>query len=77
MGVSVFMYVENVDAVVKRAIDEGATLTMEVADHFRGDRFGSITDPPGHSWSFATHIEDVTPKQIAERAKEATAARSN
>jgi PhnB protein len=66
-----FMYVEDVDAVVKRAVESGATITMEIADQFWGDRFGSITDPFGHSWSIATHVEDVPPDEIAERAKAA------
>ena len=71
---SVFMYVEDVDAVVKRAVDQGATVTMEVADQFWGDRFGTITDPFGQSWSIATHVEDVPPDEMAERAKAAMAA---
>jgi PhnB protein len=70
---SVFMYVEDVDAVVKQAVDAGATVTMEVADQFWGDRFGSITDPFGHSWSIATHVEDVPPEEMADRAKAAMA----
>ena len=70
---SVFMYVEDVDAVVKQAVDAGATITMEVADQFWGDRFGSIQDPFGHSWSIATHVEDVPPEEMAERAKQAMA----
>jgi PhnB protein len=74
---SVFMYVEDVDAVVKEAVDAGATITMEVADQFWGDRLGSVTDPFGHSWSIATHIEDVPPEEMAERAKEAMAAMSS
>jgi len=73
---SVFMYVEDVDAVVKQAVDAGASMTMEVADQFWGDRFGTITDPFGHVWSIATHIEDLTPEEIAERAKAAMAATS-
>ena len=73
----VFMYVEDVDAVVKRAVDTGATVAMEVADQFWGDRFGTIIDPFGHSWSIATHVENVTPEQIAERAREAMAAMSS
>jgi PhnB protein len=76
-SVSVFMYVEDVDAVVKRAVDAGATVTMEVADQFWGDRFGSVTDPFGHSWSVATHVEDVAPEEMAERAKAAMAAMSS
>jgi PhnB protein len=70
-SVSVFMYVEDVDAVVKQAVDAGATVTMEVADQFWGDRFGAITDPFGHVWSIATHVEDVPPEEMAERAKAA------
>ena len=69
----VFMYVEDVDAVVKQAVDAGATVTMEVADQFWGDRFGTITDPFGHVWSIATHVEDVPPEEMAERAKAAMA----
>jgi PhnB protein len=71
---SVFMYVEDVDAVVKRAVDAGATITMEVADQFWGDRFGTVTDPFGHVWSIATHVEDVSPEEMAERSREAMAA---
>ena len=72
-----FMYVEDVDAVVKRAVESGATVTIEIADQFWGDRFGSITDPFGHSWSIATHVEDVSPEEIEERGKAAMAAVSN
>jgi PhnB protein len=71
---SIFMYVEDVDAVVARAIDAGATIAMEVADQFWGDRFGTVTDPFGHLWSVATHVEDVPPEEMAERAKAAMAA---
>ncbi|MGN6431390.1 MAG: VOC family protein [Gaiellaceae bacterium] len=72
-----FMYVEDVDGVVKRAVESGATITMEIADQFWGDRFGSITDPFGHSWSIATHVEDVPPAEMAERAKAAMAEMSS
>jgi PhnB protein len=71
---SVFLYVEDVDAVVKRAVDTGATITMEIADQFWGDRFGSVTDPFGHQWSIATHVEDLSPEEIEERGKAAMAA---
>ena len=70
----VFLYVEDVDAVVKRAVEAGASVTMEVADQFWGDRFGTVTDPFGHVWSVATHVEDVPPAEMAERAKAAMAA---
>jgi PhnB protein len=74
---SIFMYVEDVDAVVKQAVDAGATLTMEVADQFWGDRFGTVTDPFGHVWSIATHVEDLTAEEITERGKAAMAAMSS
>jgi PhnB protein len=69
----IFLYVEDVDAVARRAVEAGATITMEVADQFWGDRFGSVKDPFGHEWSLATHIEDVLPEEMAERAKAAMA----
>ena len=70
---SVFMYVEDVDAVVKRAVDAGGTIAMEVADQFWGDRFGALTDPFGHVWSIATHVEDVSPEEMEERGRQAMA----
>ena len=70
------MYVDDVDAAVKQAVDAGATITMPVDDQFWGDRFGTITDPFGHVWAIATHIEDVPPEEMAERAKAAMSAMS-
>jgi PhnB protein len=70
---SVFLYVEDVDAVVQRAVDAGATVTMAVENMFWGDRFGSLSDPFGHHWSLATHVEDLTEEEMAERAREAMA----
>jgi PhnB protein len=70
---SVMLYVEDVDALVKQAVDAGATVLMEVGDQFWGDRFGSIQDPFGHSWGIATHVEDLTPEEIAERGRAAMA----
>ncbi len=66
---SLMLYVKDVDAVVKRAVEAGATLTMPVADQFYGDRCGSVKDPFGHKWSIATHIEDVPPEEIERRAR--------
>jgi PhnB protein len=64
---SVFLYVEDVDEVVKEAVDAGAAVTMEVTDQFWGDRFG-VTDPFGHVWSIATH-RGCPPEEMAKRAK--------
>ena len=73
-SVSIFVYVEDVDALFRQAVEAGATVTMELEDQFWGDRFGSVTDPYGHNWSFATHVEDVPPEEMEERAKAAMAA---
>ncbi|MFN2469032.1 MAG: VOC family protein [Gaiellaceae bacterium] len=75
--VGIFLYVEDVDAVVERAIEAGATLTMEVDDMFWGDRFGTVSDPFGHAWQIATHKEDLSPEEIMERGKAAMAAMSS
>jgi PhnB protein len=72
-SVSIFMYVEDVDAVFQQAVDAGATVTMQLDDMFWGDRFGSVLDPYGHSWSLASHVEDVPPEEMEERAKQAMA----
>ena len=65
----VFMYVEDVDEVAQQAIDAGGTMLTPPEDMFWGDRFGSITDPFGHVWHIATHVEDVPPEEMAERAE--------
>lgn len=58
--VTLHLYVEDVDAFVKRALDAGAKLTMPVQDMFWGDRYGKLEDPFGHHWSVATHVRDVS-----------------
>jgi PhnB protein len=64
------LYVDNVDATFKQAISAGAKSDQQPADMFWGDRYGKITDPFGHSWSLATHVEDVAPQEMAKRMKE-------
>jgi uncharacterized glyoxalase superfamily protein PhnB len=60
----VMLYVKDVDAVFARAVDAGAKGTMPPQDTFWGDRFGQVEDPFGHAWSMATHIRDVSPKEM-------------
>ena len=67
------VYVQDADATFKQALDAGATESMPLQDMFWGDRFGQVTDPFGHLWQIATHIEDVPPEEMAERAKAAMA----
>ncbi len=69
--VSLYLYIPDVDRVVERAVREGAKLLKPVQDQFYGDRSGFIQDPFGHLWGVATHIEDVAPQELQERAKKA------
>jgi uncharacterized glyoxalase superfamily protein PhnB len=62
--VTIHLYVEDVDAVVARAVDAGAKIIMPVADMFWGDRYGRLDDPFGHHWSVATHIRDVSAEDM-------------
>ncbi len=65
--VGIFLYVPDVDATYKQAVDAGATPTMPPVDQFWGDRYGKLRDPFGHEWSVATHIEDVPMDEMAKR----------
>jgi uncharacterized glyoxalase superfamily protein PhnB len=68
--VTLHLYVPDVDATFKQAVDAGASVRMPVADMFWGDRYGQVTDPFGHHWSIATHVKDVTPEEMAEAMKQ-------
>ena len=61
------IYLDNVDSAFRKAIDAGGTEKMPVENQFWGDRMGTLTDPFGHKWSLATHVEDVPPEQFQER----------
>ncbi|MBJ6752483.1 VOC family protein [Geomonas anaerohicana] len=71
--ISFYLYVENVDAAFRRALEAGAIEKMEVQDMFWGDRAGSLQDPFGYNWMLATHTRDLTPEEIREGAKAAFA----
>jgi len=66
--VTVHLYVPDADAVFNSAVAAGAKVKMPLADQFWGDRYGQVEDPSGHLWSIATHKEDLSSEQIAERA---------
>jgi PhnB protein len=63
------IYTDDADSAFQRAIDAGGKQTMPVENQFWGDRMGGLTDPFGHKWSIATHVEDVPPEQYEERMK--------
>jgi len=62
-----YVYVEDSDAVFKRAIAAGAKMMEPVADKDWGDRIGALTDPFGHIWMVATHKRDVPIEEVAKR----------
>jgi len=65
--VSLHLYVEDVDAFVKKALAAGAKERKAVTDQFYGDRSGQLEDPFGHLWWVATHKEDVAPEEMQKR----------
>jgi PhnB protein len=65
--VSMMFYVKDVDAVFGRAVAAGAVARQPVKDQFYGDRSGTLADPFGHTWTIATHVEDVSPDEMERR----------
>jgi uncharacterized glyoxalase superfamily protein PhnB len=70
-----YLYVEDVDAMYKKAIAAGGKSISEPATQFYGDRHGGVEDSEGNNWWVATHVEDVSPQELERRAKEAMAKR--
>jgi PhnB protein len=71
---SIFLYVNDCDALWNRAVAAGATVKMALADQFWGDRYGTLEDRFGNTWSIATHKEDVPPAEMEKRGAAAMAA---
>lgn len=65
--VSIHLYVEDVEAMFNQAVAAGAKVCKPVEDQFYGDRSGTLTDPFGHTWTVATHTEDVSFEEIQKR----------
>jgi PhnB protein len=68
-GVSsgLMIYVPDCDAVFDAAVAAGATVVKPLTNQFYGDRSGTVTDPFGHMWTVATHVEDVEPAEMQKR----------
>jgi PhnB protein len=62
------LYTDDVDALWKRVVDNGAEVRQPLADMFWGERYGQITDPFGHRWGLAQYLRDVPRQEIAEAA---------
>jgi uncharacterized glyoxalase superfamily protein PhnB len=68
--VTIHLHVDDADAMIRAAVASGATLEHEPADHFYGERSGSIYDPFGHRWLIGHTIEEVTPEEMQRRYTE-------
>ena len=68
--VGFWIYVDDADALFKRAISAGGVEVWPMADQFWGDRCGSFKDPEGLQWTIATRKEDLTPEEMMQRQKE-------
>lgn len=66
--VALRLYVDDVEGVFERAVQSGATIVSKPHGTFWGDRVAEIVDPFGHSWTIATHVEDLSPEEISARA---------
>lgn len=67
---SLLLYVEDVDAAFKKATEAGAKVLRPLKNEFFGDRMGTLQDPFGNNWHFASHIEDVSPEEMEKRSKQ-------
>ena len=67
---SLWLYVNDSDALFNRAVAAGAEVRMPLADQFWGDRGGAIGDPEGYSWWIATRVEEFTPEEMKKRAED-------
>lgn len=69
-GMTIHLWVNDVDKAWQRALDAGAKVAMELSNQFWGDRYGHVTDPFGHRWSLASRVEDLSEEEVARRGEE-------
>lgn len=69
--VTLHLYVEDADGLVKQAADAGAKITMPVQDTFWGDRYGRLEDPFGHQWAIATRVREMSFQEMREASRKA------
>jgi uncharacterized glyoxalase superfamily protein PhnB len=71
---SLWVYVEDCDALFNRAVAAGAEVAPgpmgQLQDQFWGDRSGTLKDPHGYTWTIATRKEDLTPEEMKQRQDE-------
>ena len=65
-----YLYVENVDKVVSKALSLGGTGKGPVMDMFWGDRSGVVVDPDGYTWMVSTHKAEPSVKEMKKKMME-------
>src|SRR5205823_4374283 len=70
--VLLYLYVADVDATYRHALEAGAKSVREPQDQFYGDRIAQVADPSGHIWFISTHKEDVSSEEMKRRMTTAT-----
>lgn len=73
VSAALHVYVEDVDAVYRRALEAGATSVSEPTNQFYGDRSAHVTSPGGVTWFITTHVEDVSADEMQRRMEAARA----
>jgi PhnB protein len=67
-GVSFYCYVPDADVAFKKAVGSGAKVKENLNDSFWGDRTGTVTDPFGINWTFATRVKELSQEEIKKAA---------
>ena len=73
MASMLYVYVEDVDVVYKKALQAGGTSVSEPKNQFYGDRSAGVRDPLGNHWGIVTHFEEVSPEEMRKRMAAQTA----
>jgi len=66
-SIAIHLHVDDASGFVQQAVAAGATVVRELADHFYGERSGTVRDPFGHEWLIGQHIEDVSTNEMQRR----------
>jgi PhnB protein len=69
MPITLYLYVEDCDAVYKSALAAGGVSVMPPTNQYYGDRSGGVKDASGNQWWVGTHIEDVSPEELKKRSQ--------
>ena len=67
---SLWIYVDDSDALFNRAVGAGGKVQQPLENQFWGDRAGAVSDPSGYTWWIASRKEDLSHEEVKQRAEE-------